>query len=435
MKSQSAAPQSTTAAVAGGARGGRVRVRTLVVIRWIALAGQVTTLLVVSEALAAPVPMTVAMALIAISALLNAWLGIRQRRQAWHSEREALLFLGYDVVQVSALLFLTGGLANPFAMLILVPVTVSATILRLASTLSLAAFSVAAVSLLAEVHAPLPWAGGSLVLPRVYMLGVWIALVLGMGFIVFFVYRVAQEARRMQDALSATQLSLARQQELSSLGALAAAAAHELGTPLSTIQLVTKELAREFPQDSETGADIRLLGSQAQRCREILARLARNPGDSGDTTFDRLPLGVLLQTVAEPYRREGVAVRIKVDSEPGQAPPLLTRTPELKQGLGNLVANAIEFARAEVAIDGRWSNAGLSLEILDDGPGFSSEILDRLGEPYVTSRPGRGGMGLGVFIAKTLLERTGATVGFANRRRGRGARVSIVWPPAALAAA
>lgn len=438
MKSQSATAVAAVTTplppVGGGPRTGQVRVRTLVFIRWMALAGQVTTLLVVSEALGAQVPMTIAMALVGVSALLNAWLSERRRLQAWHSEREALLFLGYDVVQLSGLLFLTGGLANPFAVLILVPVTVSATILRLASTLSLAAFCVAAVSVLMLVHRPLPWPESGLLLPPVYLLGVWIALVLGMGFIIFFVYRVAREARRMQDALAATQSSLARQQELSSLGALAAAAAHELGTPLSTIQLVAKELAREFPTDSEIGEDIRLLNSQAQRCREILARLARNPGESGDTTFVRLPLSVLLEAVAEPHRRDNVAVRIKIVTDRGQPASRVNRTPELEQGLGNLVANAIEFARTEVEIDAKWSREGLSLEILDDGPGFPPDVLDRLGEPYVTSRPERGGMGLGVFISKTLLERTGATLSFANRRRARGARVAIAWPAGTLEA-
>lgn len=413
---------------------GRVRVRTLVVTRWIAVGGQTVTLLAVSEGLSAPVPMTFCMAAVGCSAALNLWVMLRRGLNGWHSDGEASLFLAYDVLQLSALLYLTGGLQNPFSVLIVAPIAISASTLSLGSTAALFLLAFGCLSLLMPLHLDLPYPGGGLELPPIYVMGMWTALSLGMAFVAFYAWRVAEEARRMSDALAATQLALAREQELSSLGGLAAAAAHELGTPLGTIALVAKELAREVGDTGEIAEDVKLLNSQSERCREILARLARNPQEQAEASLATMKLGALLLAAAEPHRREGKRLIVDRVSTDGAAEPMLRRSPELLQGLANLIDNAMDFARSEVRLRASWSREEVRLEIDDDGPGFALEILGLLGEPYVSTRRGRGGMGLGVFISKTLLERTGAALGFRNRPRGRGAAVAIAWPRASIEA-
>lgn len=413
---------------------GRVRVRTLVVTRWIAVAGQIATLLAVTEGLGAPAPMPLAMAAVGCSAALNLWVMLRRGLSGWHSDGEAALFLAYDVLQLSALLYLTGGLQNPFSVLIVAPIAISASTLSLGSTLALVLLAFGCLSLLMQHHLPLPWPDGGLILPPVYIFGSWTALSLGMAFVAFYAWRVAEEARRMSDALAATQLALAREQELSSLGGLAAAAAHELGTPLGTIALVAKELAGEVADRAELKDDLKLLDSQVERCRDILARLGRNPQAQAEASLGAMRFGALLAAAAEARRREGKRLAVERASSDGSPEPEVRRTPELLQGLANLIDNAMDFARSEVRLRATWDRDEVRLEIADDGPGFALEVLGLLGEPYVSTRRGRGGMGLGVFISKTLLARTGGSVSFRNRRRGGGATVAIAWPRATIEA-
>lgn len=406
-----------------------MRVRTLVFTRWLAVLGQVIALLTVSEGLRVELPMAVAMATVACSAALNTYLTLRRGLGGWHSERAATAYLAYDILQLAVLLYLTGGLENPFALLFLVPVTISATILSLFSTIQLGLLASICVSLLFNQHLPLPWPAPGLSLPSVYKLAIWAALSLGTGFLMFYAWRVAEEARRMSDGLAELQAALARERELAAVGGLAAAAAHELGTPLGTIALVSKELMREVPQDSSLRADVELLNDQAERCREILTRLASNPSEGADRTLDRQPLDALVTALADAHRRDPIrlVVTARAPENGEQRAPIVRRSPELVQGLGNLIENAVDFARSEVSIELRWSIFDVSIDITDDGPGFPADILGKIGEPYVSTRPNRGRMGLGVFISKTLLERSGASISFSNRLRGRGAKVVIAW--------
>ena len=411
----------------GGA--GRVRLQTLVLIRWVAVAGQALTLLLVYYGLDFRFALGAALAVVGISALLNLGVFLLFPASTRLSDRQAAGYLVFDLLQLAALLYLTGGLENPFSLLMLVPVTISATILSRASTVTIGLLGVGLLSALAFVHAPLPWSDSGLNLPLLYQFGAWTALVLGTGFMAVYASQVAAEARRMSDALAATQMALAREQQLSALGGLAAAAAHELGTPLGTIAVVAKELSREIPPDSPHAEDVGLIASQAQRCREILARLSIRPErEEGGDAFSFLPLSGLVEAAAAPYGRTGIAVGVALRTAGAQ--PVVARSPEIIHGLGNLIENAVDFAGSRVELGIAWSDEEVSVEILDDGPGINVDILSALGEPYTTSRPGDG-MGLGVFIAKTLLEHTGASVRFGNRPGG-GARVAIVWPRAIL---
>lgn len=410
--------------------GRAVRLQTLVLIRWVAVFGQALTILLVHFGFEFDLPLVPSLWVVAASAVLNVILFVLYPASARLSNAGAAAFFAFDLVQLSLLLYLTGGLGNPFYVLILVPVTISATILSLRSTVMLGVLALSCATVLVFVHQPLPWSDEGLVLPEIYVFGDWVALVLGMAFLGIYAWRVAAEARRMSDALAATQAALAREQQLSALGALAAAAAHELGTPLGTIALVARELTRELPPDSPLGQDAALLLGQAHRCRDILARFARQPeAEEGGDAFAFPPLSALAEAAMAPHRRAGV--RVVLDVQPGAGHPVVRRDPAIIHGLGNIIENAVDFARSRVDVAVSWNDHDIRIDVQDDGPGFNVDILSALGDPYTTSRSDAGGMGLGVFIAKTLLERTGANLTFANRPGG-GAGVAIHWPRAIL---
>lgn len=425
-----------------------LRLQTLVRLRWLAVAGQTVTVLFVYGILGFPLPLGPCLAVIALSAWLNVFLSLRWRSSLRLHDRYAALLLGYDILQLAALLYLTGGLANPFSFLFLVPVTVSATTMPLNRTIVLGVLTLAVISLLAFWRMPLPWhPGETLELPGIYIAGMWTALVSGLVFSATYVNRIAREARQMSDALTATEIIHAREQQLSALDGLAAAAAHELGTPLATIALVAKELRREMPGEGQVGDDLDLLMSQTARCREILSHLADREAQR-DEMFASLKLTVMIEEIVAPLR--GDDIRFAVDARPydegGTGEPVIWRNPAIKYGLGNLIGNAADFARSRVDIAARWGPDEVAVTITDDGPGFQ-EVIDRLGEPYVTTRQGYGpgsdqpengseGMGLGFFIANRLLERSGATVTLANRPSPEhGAQVRVTWPREALQAA
>jgi two-component system sensor histidine kinase RegB len=411
----------------GATASGPVRLRTLVLVRWIAVIGQTFSLLFVRYGIGFDFPILPCIITVVASAGLNVILAVQYPTTARLSDRGALLFLAYDLLQLSALLYMTGGLSNPFSILILVPVTISATILSVGSTIILGALALVFISLLAGWHLPLPWAPEPLVLPSLYLGAIWTGLALGIAFMSVYAGRVAFETRRMSDALSATQGALAREQQLSAVGGLAASAAHELGTPLGTIHLVAKELSRELPAESPLREDMDLLVSQAERCRDILKELSRSPAE-GDSAFRSTTIVGLVEAGVEPYASLGINVRIEPQTG---LPPIVYRSPEVLHGLSNLVDNAIDFAVDEVCVRIYWDDPEITVVVEDDGPGIPVDVLRTLGEPYRTSRPDQGGMGLGVFISKTLLEHSGARVTFGNRRsegRIRGARVAIHWP-------
>lgn len=270
---------------------GRISLRTLVTIRWIAVAGQAVTLVTVHFVLGYRLPLLPAFGVVACSALLNIFLILHRQAATRLSERDAALYLGYDTLQLAALLYLTGGLQNPFAILILAPITVAATILSQRPVIGLSGLAVAAITALAIWHMPLPWPGGQPpVFPLPLVFGTWTALTLATLFIALYTWSVAQEARRLRDAVAATQLALAREQQVSAVGSLAAAAAHELGSPLATIAVVAKELARELPSDSPYAEDAALLVSQSERCRKILAQLTQQHDEDGGSPYARLPI-------------------------------------------------------------------------------------------------------------------------------------------------
>jgi len=411
-----------------------VRLDTLVRLRWLAIIGQSTAVLVVYYGLDFDLPIYACIAAIILAAWLNVALRLRfHMTQRLEPDRAAWL-LAFDIAELAVLLFLTGGLQNPFAFLFLGPVLLSATALPPRFTLMLGGFAVACATVLVFVHYPLPWdSEDPLQLPPIYMMGVWMCILLAIGFIGVYAWQITEESRQLSDALAATELVLAREQHLSQLDGLAAAAAHELGTPLSTISVIARELERAIAADAPHGDDVRLLREQAKRCRDILAKLTEL--SAGGEPFDRMRLTALIEEVVAPHRNFGVTIDVITPSDRA-AEPVGARNPAILYGLGNLLENAIDFAHDRVLVDAKWDEDSVAVTISDDGPGFAPEILTRIGEPYVTSRRHHlndtgeepKGLGLGFFIAKTLLERSGATLSFENRAiPERGAVVGLHW--------
>ena len=410
-----------------------VSLRVLVLIRWVAVIGQAAAVLVAHYVFGFALPIVAALVAVATSAALNIVATMSHRVAARLGGREAGFYLAYDTLQLGALLFLTGGLQNPFAILMLAPVTVSATILTRRSVIGLSALTVAALSVLALFHLPLPSRADMVLTPApLYVFGMWAALVSSTLFIAGYTWWVAEEARRMRDAFTATQLALAREQRISAVGGLAAAAAHQLGSPLATIAVVAKELVRDLPADSPYADDAELLLSQSERCRTILAELSRQREDESGGHFVRVPFSALVEMAGEAHGRTEISVTYAAapgrDSE-GEAldEPLVARSPEIMHGLNNLIQNAMQFAQHEVSVTINWDAATVTVEIADDGPGFPAHLLGRLGEPYLSTRAGDADhMGLGIFIAQSLLERTGARIDFANVAEG-GAEIVVEW--------
>ena len=424
------------ARVAGHVRS--LRLGTLVRLRWLAVVGQAGGVFFVAWGLGYPLPLVQCLLLIGLSIILNLVLTFRFGPAARPSSVISTVQLGYDLIQLAALLSLTGGLHNPFCVLLLAPVVVSATTLPPRSTLILSGVAILAASAISIVHLPLPWdPHAPISFDRIYVIGIWVSLVCGVVFMASYTNRVAHEARQLANALTATELALSRHEQLNALDGLAAAAAHELGTPLSTIALAAKEMKADIPP-GPLADDVDLIIAQSARCRAILQKLRNlSSGDRGDP-FAAVPLGELLEEVARPL--EGSGKPIFIESPETADEPVFKRNVGVLYGLGNLIENAAQFAHSRVSVDASWDDKSIGVLIADDGPGFPEELLARLGEPYLTSRPrgagsdgdGPGGLGLGIFIAKTLLERTGATLGFENGTPG--ARVMVRWPRSAAEA-
>jgi two-component system sensor histidine kinase RegB len=416
-------------------RARNVRLDTLVRLRWVAVIGQITAVLVVHFGLDFELPIWACLAVIALAAWLNVALRLRFRSTLRLEADRAAWLLAFDIAELAILVFLTGGLQNPFSFLLLGPVLLAATTLPPRMTVTLGAFAAMCATVLIFYHYPLPWDPEEpLVLPEIYTMGIWLSLLLALGFIGVHAWQLTEESRQLADALAATELVLAREQHLSQLDGLAAAAAHELGTPLSTITVVATELERAIKPDSPLAEDVGLLREQAQRCRAILGKLTEL--SSSVEPFDRMPLSALIEEVVAPHRNFGVDISVTLQGGDA-AEPIGGRNPAILYGLGNIVENAVDFARERVAVAVEWSGDRVEVTVIDDGPGFAAEIMDRIGEPYVTSTRRRranvggeagGGLGLGFFIAKTLLERSGAKLIFANRPiPEQGATVRVTW--------
>jgi len=411
-----------------GATIGSLRRQTLVALRWAAILGQAVALVIVSQILGFDFPLIGCSLLILASALVNLGATFLMPLDRRVSDFEAYMQLGFDLWQLAGLLWLTGGISNPFAVLFLAPVVTAATTLSRWVVLTLGGMAMMLSFSLVFIHQPLPWSpAGSFDLALAYKLGIWIAIFVGATFTSLYAWRTTSESRKMAFALATAEALLAQEQKLSALGGLAAAAAHELGTPLATIQVVAKEMSRDVEADSPLAEDAALLLSQAQRCREILEQLSRR-GDEGDIMHDVLSPEDLLEEAAEPYIHRDKDIIVHSD---GTGPdPILRRQPELLYALKNYIDNAVDFAESRVELSAKWNKNNLIINIDDDGEGFDSALMARLGQPYASKRDRTGtagGLGLGIFISTTFIERTGGSISYSRAPIG-GARVQATWP-------
>lgn len=431
-----------------------VRIRTLVLLRWMAICGQLAALSVAVFVYRLQIEFGLCLLVIGASVVANLAAGFILPANKRLSEGEALLTLLFDITQLAALLYMTGGLDNPFALLILAPVTISATALQLRTTVVLGAAAAALITVLELYALPLRLpTGAPLAVPPTLRFGFWVAIVTGILFMAVYSRRVASEIRSMSEALLAAQMALAREQKLTDLGGVVAAAAHELGTPLATIKLVSTELMEELKDDPDLASDAELIRQQADRCRDIL----RSMGQAGkdDLQMHFAPVAEVIREAAEPHMARGKTIELSAHPirDGAARQPTIQRRPEIVHGLRNLVQNAVDFARSTVWVEAEWTARSLSIRVIDDGPGYPPNVLGRIGDPFIRARgeaqpdperPEYEGMGLGLFIAKTLLERSGAELSFANAApptpaaapaggspsgpERSGAIVEVIWP-------
>ncbi|OIQ33202.1 MAG: two-component sensor histidine kinase [Alphaproteobacteria bacterium MedPE-SWcel] len=434
--------------MSGQERSNWIRLRTLIVLRWVAITGQATAIGVAQSQYNLELALLPCYLAIGVSALGNLVALIIFPENKRLTEFQNFLMVLFDLLQLCFLLYMTGGLNNPFALLVLGPVTISASVMGLRSTLIIGTSAIILTSLLVPFHIPLETSGGEiLVMPSLFMFGHWCALIIAILFIGAYSYRISAEIRSMSEALAATQFALSREQKLTDLGGVVAAAAHELGTPLATIKLTSSELIEELDGTPDLQEDARLIRQQADRCRDILRSMGRVGKD--DLHLRQAPLSALVHEAAEPHFSRGKDIRFSEHPAEGadRNQPSILRKPEIIHGLRNLIQNAVDFSDSSVWIELHWSADWIKVRILDDGDGFPVHLLGRLGDPFMRrraplidrgQRPEYEGMGLGLFIAKTLLERTGARLKFANCRdlrtsrdltpEQRGALVSVTWP-------
>ncbi|RIJ17511.1 sensor histidine kinase [Henriciella mobilis] len=418
---------------------GRARLRTLVTLRWLAVAGQTAAVVVVQFILGFDMPLGLCLTVIAASAWLNVFLSFAMREQVLLKGWEATLQLAFDTVQLAMLITLTGGLSNPFLLFLLAPVTVAATSLRPRFSVIISLLAISCAALMPLFSFGLPWRTDQVfTLPPLFEWGHFAALGIGVLFFVVSSARLNEDEARLVRALDAASVVMAREQRLSALGAMAAMTAHELGTPLATIHLVARELSDDLEDEDPHREDVQLIAEQAERCREILGQLSR-AREAEDIVHANMPLSALVEEAAAPFK--GLGVELRVTYAPGDGGearvPMIRRSPEILHALGAFIENAVSFADSQVRAVASWTGHQFMVTITDDGPGFAAEVMPKLGEPYVSQRSeahlGGGDMGLGFFIAKTLIERTGGRIATRNRIPPRhGAIVQAVWPRKAL---
>lgn len=407
--------------------GRSIRLGMMLNIRWVSILSQILIIGLFKFFLGFPIDLLPLALVILVSIGINLYLASTRFYSEWLREREAFWILFVDLMILGAILFYTGGADNPFILLLLIPSTIGVTILALSSSMILTVAVFIINSFLTQYHMVLPWPDAvAPAIPPLYIFCTWLSITIATFFISAYSWQIALDARRMNSALNETQIALLREKRISALGALAASAAHELGSPLSTIAVIARELSHEIPKESPIYPDIELLISETIRCRDILTMLSNRPETV--VMFERIPISHLIMELGENHRKSEDKQLVVTRYNPDDSTePELPNNPEFIHGLDNLIHNAFQFAETKVVVSINWTQTHLFIVISDDGPGFSPAILTKIGEPYLSSRTGvQGHMGLGIFIATTLLQRSKATVSFANQHYG-GAEIRIHW--------
>ena len=403
--------------------------KTLVILRWIALVGQYLTINIVNFIFKYELPFFYCSLVIFISVITNFYLQfVFKKNQLNNFTSTFVLF--YDLLQLSLLLYLTGGITNPFSILLIVPAIVASTFLNLRSTINLSIATIVILIVLTIYNFPLPHYGElHFHVPDTYLYALPIAVVITLIFLTYFGVRFGMESRKRTEALNKLELILAKEHELESIGLQAAAAAHSLGTPLSTITVVARELEKEIGKNPKYAKDIDLLLSQTKRCSEILKNLSKDQLQEDDF-LSNIKIEELLSEIVRSFN-ETSEKKLSLIVEKNMLNPQIDRTLEITYGLRNFIGNAVKYGKSLVDISLESNNKITEVKVCDDGPGFSEDILDVLGEPYIRSKNKiislKSGLGLGTFIGKTLLERMKANVKFDKCPKTNGAMVIIKW--------
>jgi two-component system sensor histidine kinase RegB len=405
--------------------------RTLVILRWIAIIGQYISISIVYFFLNFELPFFNCSMVILIGVLSNIYLQFGEKDNQL-SNIKASLYLLYDLVQLSLLLFFTGGVTNPFVILLIIPSVVSSTFLSIRSTINLSIITIIILTVLTIFYFPLPHKVTEELhfhVPNYYLYTIPFAILIGLVFLTYFGTRFGAESRKRTDALNRLELILAKEHELESIGLQAAAAAHSLGTPLSTISVVAKELEKEIGSNHEYSKDITLILSQTKRCSEILKNLSQDQLKD-DNFLNNIKIGDLLNEIVRSFS-EISEKKIILNKDQNELDPQIDRTLEITYGLRNFIGNAVKYSNSIVEIDLKSNEIVTEVTVSDDGPGFAEDVKDVLGEPYIRSKnkiiSAKSGLGLGTFIGKTLLERMKANVQFSNSNKLNGAMVIIKW--------
>ena len=403
--------------------------RVSIFIRWIALSGQLTTVLIVHFALGFLLPLIPLLTIIAIGIILNLWQSWLNKNAVQLSRLSVLFVLIFDVTQLAALLYFAGGLLNPFSILFLAPVAVSAAILDVFSTITLVIIVTICASILSIYHLPLPWSYKGFVVPPLYQFGLWIALVISAIFMAYYVFWLAQKSKRTSEMLGQTRLMLASERQVIALGSLATVAAHKLGSPLTTIRLISDDLMTQLKLNSIQKEDLLLLKAEVERCQIILSELDSDAMKTSRELDILMPLGLAIQKmVANTISSFKVQIEWKVENSSDKNQPEIAQIPELSYALEAILENANDFAETKITLVISWDHESIYINVIDDGMGYPSSILSNIGQPENSSRLGQEGhRGLGLFLVQSFIRQLNGTTIFQNRKPN-GASVKIKIP-------
>ena len=407
---------------------------TLTILRYIAIFGQFLAINIVYFYLSLPFPLELSYFIIFIGLLTNIYLqfGIKINQL---KDLYAAIFLVFDLIQLSFLLYLTGGIFNPFSFLLVIPAIVSSTFLSMGTTIILGFLTSLLLLIISFFYLPLPGEDMNLLhFPDFYKIGIIISILIGLIFLSYFGIRFAGETKKRSEALNKLQEVIAKEYELESLGGQAAAAAHSLGTPLATIAVVAKELKKEIGDNKDISKDIDLLISQTKRCSEILKKISKKQIEE-DIFLSSIKLEDLLEEIIDSFK-ETSSKKIDLILDDDNNKINIERTPEIIYGLRNFIGNAVKFSKSKVKIILKSDPNKIEIKINDDGPGIPDDIIKKIGEPYIKSKSielsSNSGLGLGTFLGKTLLEKQGANLSFRRNNDLGGALVIIKWDPKKL---
>ena len=384
----------------------------LIKIRWIAIFGQAFAILFVSFITKIQIPFFETLSIILLSVAVNFYSYYEERKNKTISNAKAFSYLLFDTLQLGFLLFLTGGIINPFSILILAPVITSASYLPALMTVILSTISIIIIILLNFYFVPLDL-GQKFFLPDIYSFGLISALIITVIFIAIYAYLFASSSRKISNALSVSKLQILNQKKMTEVGSLSAAAAHELGTPLNTIFLILNDLLKEkkLIEDKNIVKDIILLKSQAERCKEILQRFSKNPLKLKDKFLEKVKISDLIKINFDKFNKNK---KLILEVRPPNSEPEIIYRDEIMYALGNIIQNAIFYSESKINVELNYKKSIVSIIISDDGSGFSKDIIDKLGEPYISKN--NHGMGLGIFITKNLIENMGGNLDFYNSK-------------------